>query len=167
MSWQKGSSNMEKTKAKFNLFDVVIIIAVLAIAFGAYRYLIKKTSSQGSAPAVTFTVELQKQGDDYADEMEIGDDISDAVKGGYFGKITDIKREKCYIVNESSITGEYVKTEMKGKYNYYITIEGIPSYCTDASTMFGSCEVGVGREIYIKNRNYVGAGYVVDISFDK
>lgn len=157
----------ENTSVRFNLFDVIIIILVLAAAFAGFRYFNVKTKSSGNVPEVSYVVELQKKDAEYYDKINKGDDIIDAIKGGYYGKVTDVKREVCTVITESAEKGEFVKTEVPGKYNYYITITGTPTTYSDRKILFASQEVRVGSEIFIKNKNYAGSGYIVDIKINE
>ena len=154
---------MSKSKIKFNLFDVFIIIAVIASCYVGFSYLSDKSESTGNVPEVSYVVELSRKDAEYQNQVKIGDDIKDAIKGGYYGKVTDFRWEPCTEVVESKETGEFVESQVPDRYNYYITITGIPTTYTDSKIMFASQEVKVGESIYIRNNNYSGEGYVVDI----
>lgn len=158
---------MSNSKVKFNFFDVIIIIAVAAVCFVGYKYLSNKSASSSNVPEVSYVVELRRKGESYQDQIKLGDDVKDAIKGGYYGKVTDFKWEKCTEITQSSETGKFVKADVENRYNYYITITGTPTTFTDSKIMFASQEVKVGNQIYIRSKNYAGEGYVVDINIGK
>ncbi len=153
-------------KPKFNFLDVIIIVLVLGAAAVGYKYFLKTSEKSSNVSEISYVVELRRKGESYREQIKPGDDISDAIKGGYYGKVTDVKWEKCVEINQNAESGEYVKAEVEDRYNYYITITGIPTTYTDSKIMFASQEVRVGNEIYIRSKNYSGEGYVVDINAD-
>lgn len=157
---------MSKTKAKFNLFDVFIILAVVVVCYLGFKFLSDKSATTGNVPEVSYVVEIKRQDETYQNQVKKGDDIKDAIKGGYYGKVTDFRYEPCTEIIEAKDTGKFVKSEIPGKYNYYITITGTPTTYTDSKIMFASQEIRVGEEIFIRNKNYSGEGYVVDIDIN-
>lgn len=154
------------SKTKFNFFDVLIILFVVCAALFCYKYFLNTSEKSGNTNEISYVVELKRKGDSYQDQIKVGDEISDAIKGGYYGKVTDVKWEKCTEINPNAETGEYVEAEVENRYNYYITITGIPTTYTDSKIMFASQDVRVGNEIYIRSKNYSGEGYVVDMILD-
>ena len=158
---------MSKSKIKFNLFDVFIILAVVVVCYLGFKFLSDKSATTSNVPDVSYVVEIKRQDESYQNQVKIGDEIKDAIKGGYYGKVTDFRYEPCTDTFEVSSNGEFLKKELPGKYNYYITITGTPTTYTDSKILFASQEVRVGEKIYIKNKNYVGEGYVVDIDINK
>ena len=88
--------------------------------------------------------------------------------GEWDGRSITTKSIQCRKCNRliSFKNGKFVKSEIPGKYNYYITITGTPTTYTDSKIMFASQEIRVGEEIFIRNKNYSGEGYVVDIDIN-
>lgn len=154
-------------KAKFNFFDVLIILAVAAVCFGGYKYFNKKSSAGAKAPEVSYVVELKRKDASYADQVRNGDDVYDAIKGGYYGKVTDFKKEKCTEIVTNAKLGTFDEAEVENRYNYYITVTGTPTTYSDSDIMFASQDIKVGNKIYIRSKNYSGEGTVVDIDVAK
>ena len=154
-------------KAKFNFFDVIIILAVAAVCFCGYKYFNKKSTDGAKAPDVSYVVELKRKDASYDSQVKVGDDVYDAIKGGYYGKVVDFRKEKCTEIVTNGNDGTFVKAEVNGRYNYYITIEGTPTTYSDSGIMFASQDVKVGNKIYIRSKNYSGEGTVVDIDIAK
>lgn len=154
---------MKERKARFNFFDVLIIAFAAVVCFAGYKYFSKQSGSSANVPEISYVVELPRKEADYQQLIEQGDDIHDAIKGGYYGKVADVRREKCTEVTEAAQTGEYVKAVIEDRYDYYITIKGTPTTFSDSDIMFASQKLKVGNKIYIKSKNYAGEGVVVDI----
>ena len=78
-------------KRKFNFFDVLIIVAVVAIAFVGYKMLNTTTEQTVSKVSeVTFTVEIANCENDLKDKIKQGDLIYDSIKGGFYGEVTNV-----------------------------------------------------------------------------
>ncbi len=151
-------------KVKFNFFDVLIILVAVFACFAAYKYFGNQSAGGAKVPEVSYVVELQRKDASYDSQVKVGDDVYDAIKGGYYGKVTDFKKEQCTEITTNAEEGTFVKTEVEGKYSYYITIKGTPTTYTDSDIMFASQDVKVGNKIYIRSKNYSGEGTVVDIN---
>lgn len=160
------SNKTKNTRSRFNFLDILIVLFVLAVAVVGYKYFLNTSEKSSNVKEISYVVELKRKSADYQEQIKPGDDILDAIKGGYYGKVTDVTWEKCTEINTNVETGEFVKADVKDRYNYYITITGIPTTYTDSKIMFASQDVRVGNEIYIRSKNYSGAGYVVDMDID-
>ena len=148
---------------KFNLFDVLIILVVILACFLGYKFLSVKSETTGNVPEISYVVEIRRQDDFYMDLVKEGDEIKDAIKGGHLGTVTDFKWQPSTEVVDARDTGEYVKKEIPGKYDYYITLTGIPTTYSDSKILFASQEVRVGEIVYLRSKNYSGYGCVVDM----
>ena len=152
---------------KFNLFDILIILAVIAACFLGYKFLSDKSATSGNVPEVSYVVEIKRQDESYQNLVKKGDVIKDAIKGGHLGTVTDFSWEPCTEIIEARETGEYVKSEIPGKFNYYITITGTPTTYSDSKILFASQKVRVGEQLYLRSKNYSGYGFVVDIKIEE
>lgn len=148
---------------KFNLFDVLIILVVIAACILGYKFLSDKSATGGNVPEVSYVVEIKRQDESYQSLVKKGDEIKDAIKGGHLGTVTDFSRKPCSEIIEARDSGDYVKSEIPGKYDYYITITGTPTTYSDSKILFASQKVRVGEQIYIRSKNYSGYGFVVDM----
>ncbi len=154
-------------KKKFNFVDVLIVLFVLAVAFGGVKLLSGKEGKVTNAVRdVSFTVEVAKSDKTFADAIKIGDDIYDSKKGGYYGKVTNVEAKPAKTMGANTAEGKYVISEFEGKYDVYITVSGTPTTVTDGNIMFAGQKVKVGNEMFLKSAAYVGYGYAVDVHFD-
>ena len=151
-------------KRKFNIFDVLIIVVLIAVAAVGYKML-SKTSEETveSVSDVTFTVEITNCENDLKNQIQPGDDIYDSKKGGYYGKVVDVYSKPSTSTVANTEDGNYELIEYQNRENVYITIKGTPTSMTDANIQFASQKVKVGTMAYLKSKNYVGYGYVIDL----
>lgn len=155
-------------KRKFNFFDVIIILLILAAAFIGYKMLNKTTEQAVSKVSeITFTVEINNCENDLAEKIKEGDMIYDSIKGGYYGEVIKVEHKPATNIVADSQNGEFKKVEYNdagGKRdNVYITIKGTPTSMNDEHIMFASQKVKIGEFAYLKASGYVAFGYVIDI----
>ena len=152
-------------KRKFNFFDVLIIIVIIAIAvFGIKLFSDTSEDAALSGDDVSFTVEIKECENDLANKIKPGDKIYDSIKGGYYGEVTDVQTAQSTAVVANTKDGKYELVEYPNRTNVYVTIKGTPTSMTDANIQFASQKVKVGTVAYLKSHSYVGYGYVVDIN---
>ena len=155
---------MEKTKRKFNIADIVIILVVACLAiFGWTMISDKSESSTASVSDVSFTVEITKCDKSFGEAISIGDDIYDSIKGGYYGKVENVKVMPETSVLPNTESGTYTLSTYPDSYSVYLTVKGTPTTMTEGNIMFASQKVKVGTVAYLKSAGYVGYGYVTDI----
>lgn len=152
----------EPNRAKFNFVDVIIIAVICIGALFAYRFVTKTSVTMGDVPQVSFTVEIRQQEPEYKELIQIGDDIKDSVKGGYFGKVTKVEAKPNKEYTENTLSGTYTTDSIEGLEDVYVTITGTPT-TFGPDIMFANQEVKVGQQIFIKSKEYVGYGFVVDM----
>lgn len=153
-------------KFKFGIIDIVIVILVIIALVVGYKFLNGGAENSGNKKTISYTVELKNQPVDYKDLIKVGDDIKDSVKGGYLGKVKAVEFKTATEVIENKNDGTFVLSEYDNRYDVYVTIEGTPTTYGD-NIMFASQEIKVGKNIYIKNKNYVGGGYIVAMDINE
>ena len=153
-------------KFKFGIIDIIIVVLVIAALFVGYKFLNGGAENSGNKKVISYTVELKNQPEDYKNLIKIGDDIKDSIKGGYLGKVSEVEFKDATEVIENKNDGTFSLAKYQDRYDVYITIEGTPTSFGD-NIMFASQEIKVGKNIYIKNKNYVGSGYIVKMDIDE
>lgn len=156
----------QENKRRFNYVDVIIILLVLAVGFAGVKFLSKTSLVASEVPQVSFTVEVKNNPPEYKGLIHEGDDIKDAIKGGTFGKVTEIKAQPNKEYMEDKIDGAFVETSHEGREDVYITITGTPT-TFGKNIMFASQEIKVGKQVFIKSKEYVGSGFIVDMEIHK
>lgn len=111
--------NKKAKKRKFNLLDVVIILALLGIiAFAAYKLL--PTEAAAATSKVTMKFYAEAIPSYVADEIYVGAPVIDADRSVYLGEVTDIYKET-YVQYEPNAEGKLVANEIETSYNLIIT----------------------------------------------
>lgn len=154
---------MKNSKFKISIIDILIVLVFALVIVLGVKIINKTQVSSMEIPDIEFTAEIKRQDEDFANSISIGDDIYDSVKGGYLGKVTKVDKKPASDVVEDKINGNYVKSYYDGKYDVYVTICGTPGTYNSKTIMFASKEIRVGDEVFVRNKNYAGQGYIVGL----
>lgn len=155
-------AKIKEKKRRFNYVDVILILLVIAAGVVGVKFLSKTSLVASEVPEVSFTVEVKNNPPAYKELIHEGDDIKDAIKGGTFGKVTGIEVVPNKEYMEDKINGAFVETSHEGREDVYITITGTPT-TFGKNIMFASQEIKVGKQVFIKSKEYVGSGFIVDM----
>jgi len=115
---------MEKTKRKFNVVDLVVALAIVAVvAFVAFKLASAELHKEDMVMyEITFYTE---ESTDYSlERVEIGDDVCDETNNYVLGKVT-----KDIVTGESAAQletadGRYVTAPREGYSSAYVTFRG-------------------------------------------
>ncbi len=152
---------MEKRKRKFNVFDLVIIVVVFAVAIVGYKYLHKETVAE--TKTIRYTFELIDNYEGFSELINVGDDITDNVKNYYMGKVVEVKAEPYKRLVNDVQTGAVREAVMPTRERDIITVEANVTESASDLKVNGYYTVKVGLEVAIKGNGYAGRGYILDI----
>lgn len=116
---------MEKKKHRFNIIDLVIIAAVVAIGALLVKSFIFDARNDNKAEKVNlqYVIETDMLSEDLADNVKVGDAVYDYVSGRKIGQVT-----ACDVRNATHIgmsdSGAQVISDVVGYRTLYITVEG-------------------------------------------
>ena len=147
---------------KFGIVDIIIILMVVVLCVAGYGIIDEKgETATKSVSDVEFTVELKQLTKAEAEVICEGDEITDSIKGGYYGKVVKVETKKATAIAANTVDGVYSVEEYPDKYDVYVTIHGTPTTMTDSAIQFASQKIKIGCAAYLKSKTYVGSGYVV------
>jgi len=154
----------------FRLFGVVSIIDIAIVAvLIVFAFLARRFSAPQSAAArpgdvtIRYTVEVQHRNPGFKDNVKIGAKVADSLRGYEIGTITKIYAQP-YLEDAPDFGSNTIKrASVDGLETAYIEIEA-KAQVTDYTTLIGSFEVLVGKEIFIKTRDFAAGGYVVQLN---
>lgn len=156
--------NNKQKKHLFNLFDVIIIGAVL-LAAALVLVLKMGSSSDGETVVVEtrtvrYAVELTDLYPGTADAINIGDVLVDNIKKYEVGKIVDLEVYPTEKLSKDLETGTYHLVQVPERESVLITLE---AECTENDRQIlagGGFEVRGGEGVSLKGPGYTGSGYI-------
>jgi len=157
---------IDKKYRLFGLINVIdigiiaalIVFAVLALRFSAPR----NVSAKPGDVTIKYTVEVQRRKPSFKDKIKVGTDVEDSIRGYVIGKITNVYSEP-YLEDTPDYANNIIRrAPVDGLDTIYIEIEA-KAQITDYTTLIGAYEVLVGKDVYIKTKDFAAGGYIVRI----
>ena len=145
---------MTKKKFKINLFDIVLIIIVLAAILVGYKFTHKEVAVE--TKTIRYTFEL-------TDNDEGFTDLTDNIKNYYMGRVVDVKKVPYTELVDSQELGKVVETEIPGRETAIVTVEANVTENGPDLKVNGYFTVKGGLEIAVKGPGYAGRGYILTV----
>ena len=150
---------MEKKKFKLNLFDIVIILIVGAVAFGLYAYTHKDTVIE--TKTIEYIVELNECPVGFSKNIKTGENITDGLKNYNMGTIVEVNAEPYTVSVANTDEGRYDESPVDGLERVLLTISANVTE-TDANfAVDGYYVVKAGEEVFVRGNGFAGEGHVV------
>ena len=162
---ENNSGKASGRRITFNLFDIVIIVIVIALVAGFAFFQSRGKSSGNSVgtETVQYQVEIVNLTEDTESLIHEGDEITDKVKKNGMGTVV---ASEFYPMKKDAVdraTGNTVYSDVPGMYAARVTIE---AKCSDTGASLvteGGYEVRAGREVSIIGPGDSGGGYIVNV----
>lgn len=166
-------STAKQTKYKFNIIDILIILAVIAIGVVMYYYVSARNEVESASYVdIEYTVELKTVHKDYVDKIHLGDGAVETVRDQQIGEIVNIEVAPAYNVATNMETGEMFleeypvvnidDEETHEYYNVKVTIKDTFKKSAEGYSI-NAFNLVVGRLVYFRVPNFVGEGYCINI----
>ncbi len=157
---------MAKKKRKFNVVDAVIILIVLAVIAVAVLLLTQRSGSvEEVLTEIEYNVELRTIRDEFADNFAAGVQLIDSAAKYRLGEIVAVSVEAATFTGTNLVTGELVYSDYPEHSDVTLTVRAKAS--VDENGLYvldGGYKLSVGRTIYVRTPDYVGAGYCTKLS---
>ncbi len=152
--------NKGRLFGKINLLDLVVLLAVLAVA-GRFAY--GKLSGPAAAPTgqdqvIEMTFRLPAVTQWTVDAIQVGDEVYDSKSNTRMGKIVETWTEPAVVVRE--MPDGIVPHVSDTHFDLYVTVRGPARVSPNGITMSG-IEVKVGRTNQYKSAYWAGSGTTV------
>ncbi len=165
---------MKKSRIKFNILDVLIVLVVIAAFVVCFKFIGAKAPEGESVLSIVgaddrsnvhYTVEIRRTLPEYKENYEIGDRVYDSSTGAFIGVVEAIEALPATESIADTVNGEYKLSTYEGREDVYVTLKAVPKI-TDKGIMVGKHNIKVGKPMKIQNGTCVGEGYVVDVRTD-
>ena len=159
--------NKKKLKWSLNFFDLVII----AVAAVACLVVIKMAGSgnviapSGETKTVQYTVELSAMLGDVADMIKPGDSLVDKIEKRSVGTVVSVEVTPAYVSAQSSVSGDYVITEIPEHKSAIVVLEATCSV-SDFEISTNGFAIRTGTKISFTGPGYSGSGFIIEIARD-
>ena len=161
----EGKPEKKKSKWRLNLFDIIFISCILAIAgiiIGYVGFSSGFLFSSGSRETVTYTIELQGMLFDSAFLPKPGDELIDRVEKRPLGTIVSAEVKPSLSIQKNLSTGELILTEISDRYDAIIVVSANANV-TDNQVRIGRFTIRVGTWLSVNGPLYTGSGFIIDM----
>ena len=157
-----------KRKRKFNIIDLVLVLAIAAIIVAVFFVVNKLLGSDSPAASgadkiqVEFTLRFQEIPDSGTGNLAEGDVIRDANSNSPMGQVTEVFYEPYteLLLLEGEQGG--VMAEMEGYVNMLVTVHGEATR-DERGYYLGGIKVLVGKQLDVWSPGYSGEGWCMAI----
>lgn len=154
---------------KFRLFGVIgiadLLLAALLIVFVILALRFSAPQSVSAKPGdtqVQYTIELYKKEPSFKDKVKVGTKIYDSLKGYEIGTIIDVYTEPYKEDVSDYDRGILTRAEVEGLDYVYVVVQA-NAQITDQATLIGQYEIMVGKDVFVKSRDFAAGGFIVVI----
>lgn len=161
---RKGVNDMAERiekKRKFNVFDIVIVIVVIAIAGGIYAFTHRTKAME--TQLLRYSLELNECPEGFSQHIKVGDSITDNVKNYNMGIITSIEARPSIRLGEDKINGNIIESTLEGKETVILVVEANVVEDGADFKVDGGYVVKAGKDVSVKGNGYAGRGYILTI----
>ncbi len=136
---------MQNKKHRFNVIDVVIILAVIALAALLVKSFVfdKQNDNRAEKVNLQYVIETDMLSEALADNVKTGDAVYDHVSGKKIGEVTACDVRNATHVGMSD-SGMQVVSDVVGYRTLYITVECQASVMADGYSV-ETTDISVGR----------------------
>ena len=159
------NSENTKTRRKWhpNLFDVVIVLLIVAVAAVLYFMLRPTAGNVVQTVPMRYTVEMLNLPEGTSKMMDVGDTIIDSSKNYGMGKVVEVKVIPYTVECDDVENGVTRQAVVPGYETVLLTLEANMVVTDSSITTEGGYLVRVGQSSKAKGDNYAATGYVVGI----
>ena len=161
---RKGVNDMAERiekKRKFNVFDIVIVIVVIAIAGGIYAFTHRTKAME--TQLLRYSLELNECPEGFSQNIKVGDSLIDNVKNYNMGIITSVEARPSIRLGEDKINGNIIESTLEGKETVILVVEANVVEDGADFKVDGGYVVKAGKDVSVKGNGYAGRGYILTI----
>jgi len=159
---RKVWDTVEEKKWKFNVFDIVIILVVLGLAFVAYQ--LTRHTKNVDTVSQTYQVELQECPEGLSKNVIVGTKIADSVKNYEMGTITKVDVSPSLKLGENRIDGGYNESVVEGAEDIVLTVEAQVANSDTELRVASGYVIKAGKEAMVRGSGFAGKGYVITVN---
>ena len=157
------SNEKKGFKWRPNLFDIVIVLIILAVGAVLYLMLRPTASSVVQTTPMRYTVEMLNLPEGTHELMHVGDQVIDSSKNYAMGTVVDIQVMPYTVDADDRENNVTRQAPVPGYETVWLTLEANMVVTDSSITTEGGYLVRVGLSTKTKGDNYAATGYIVAI----
>lgn len=165
---RKKEKDMKKYKlfGKIPVFDLIIILVLIAVGFAAVRIVL--TSKSGNAylnsesKTVRYTIDFYNLSMLVKGVPEPGEHVYDSLTNNEIGKVVSVTTRPFVSYSFNMETGETVATEYTDRQFVTIVVEAVATI-SDRETQINNIRIGMGKVITVNMPSLCASGVIIEI----
>ena len=159
---------MKERKLRINFIDVLILLVIAAVIFALlYVFVLSgnknETTIDNHYATLRFVVQAVGVDEDFADNVQIGDKVEEAVARKQLGKVVGVQAEPFQKITFDYGTETETVSVAEGKVTMNVTIE-VTAIETDSEFSVDGASIRVGQLYSLALPNIYLSGYCIELS---
>ena len=167
-------SEKKRIKWKLNLFDIVLLVVVLAAAAGllAWKFVGSNQTEVDPNSGITipkgthtvrYVVELEQLHQQTAEMIAQGDEVYERTKKELMGTVQSVEVAPARTLTKNELEGTFQFAEVPERYNVVMEITAQAVENDDGIVLESGLEVRAGTAVRVLGPGYYGAGYILSV----
>lgn len=167
-------SEKKRIKWKLNLFDIVLLVVVMAAAAGLLVWKFVGSNQTEVDPnsgitvpkgthTVHYVVELEQLHKQTADMIAAGDEVYERTKKELMGTVQSVEVAPARTLTKNELEGTFQFAEVPERYNVVMEITAQAIESDEGIVLESGLEVRAGTSVRVLGPGYYGAGYILSV----
>lgn len=162
--------NHSKFRLKLSIFDVVVLVLVIAVAAILLWKVLKPAKPVVDEPAaststmVHYTMKYVRWENGHTDMIRVGSNVYDNVKNSFIGTITSVEVVPYKVLLLDHESREYVLATTDQIQEVIVEVECPGSYNADSVVLEEGYTILVGATAYVRGEGYMTTATIMGIS---
>lgn len=159
------SQNAQGAKHKFNFIDVIIILAVIAVAAAAvFIFGANQLFGDSQTVGVEYVLEFRQVREEFLGNFETGVEVVDASKKYRLGEVTAVSSTATIFTGTNLIDGTLYYSEYPERFDVTLTVSAQAKIDSDGMYILDEgYRMSVGTTVYVRTPNFTGTAYCTQI----
>lgn len=167
-------SEKKRIKWKLNLFDIILLVVVLAAAAGllAWKFVSSNQTTVDPNSGITvpkgtqtvrYVVELEQLHEQTADMIAEGDEVYERTKKELMGVVQSVEVVPTRTLTKNELEGTFQFAEVPERYNVVMEITAQAVENDSGIVLESGLEIRAGTSVRVLGPGYYGAGYILSV----
>ena len=154
-------------KGKFNFFDALLILLVLAVLAGGGYFVLRKRTTSGTAEQkdlkIQYTVRYHLVPNVLKVHIKSGDTLYFTTDKSTAGTVLSVREEPSVFTDFSTEENVFVTAPYPNCTEYYVTVEATAQKNGDSYTVNGT-NLSVGKKLFLRTASFSSEADIWDLS---
>ncbi len=159
------AQNAQGTKHKFNFIDVIIILAVIAVAAAAiFIFGANRLFADSETVGVEYVLEFRMVREEFLGNFKTGVEVVDASKKYRLGEVMSVSSTASTFSGTNLLEGTLYYSDYPERFDVSLTVSARAKVDSDGMYILDEgYRMSVGTTVYVRTPDYTGTAYCTQI----